>query len=143
MASLSVAAPTPAPSPAPKREASRSMWRIALRRFRKNKIAVVSAIFLLAMIIVAIFAPLLTPMDPNKVNILLPHQSPSGEHWLGTDESGRDIVSRLIVGTRASITVGITSMLISISIGMLIGSIAGFFGGWLDAILMRFTDGMM
>jgi peptide/nickel transport system permease protein len=119
------------------------MWRIGYRRLKQNKVAVVSAIFLITMILMAVVAPYITPKDPNQVNILLPHQSPSGEHWLGTDESGRDIVSRLIVGARASMTVGITSMLISISIGMLVGSIAGFIGGWVDAILMRFTDGMM
>jgi peptide/nickel transport system permease protein len=137
-----VTAPT-SPVPIVAKPESRSMWRIAFRRFRKNRIAMVSAIFLITMILVAVFAPFLTPADPNKVNILMPHQSPSGDHWLGTDESGRDIVSRLIVGARASMTVGITSMLISISIGMLVGSVAGFLGGWIDAILMRFTDGML
>lgn len=142
MATLSTSAAAPPAVRAPKPE-SRSFWRIAYRRFTRNKVAVLSAVFLIAMIVVAAVAPLITPHNPNQVNILMPHQPPSSEHWLGTDESGRDIASRLIVGARASITVGITSMLISITIGMLVGSIAGFLGGWIDAILMRFTDGMM
>jgi peptide/nickel transport system permease protein len=142
MATLSSAETSPMPMPVIKPN-SRSLWRIGFRRFKRNKVAVISAIFLIAMIVVAIVAPYITPKDPNQVNILLPHQPPSSEYWLGTDESGRDIASRLIVGARASITVGIASMLISISIGMLVGSIAGFFGRWVDAILMRFTDGMM
>lgn len=142
MATLAPPAAVTGPIRQPKPE-SRSFWRIAYRRFKRNKIAVLSAIFLIAMIVIAALAPFITPHNPNQVNILMPHQPPSGEHWLGTDESGRDIASRLIVGARASMTVGITSMLISITIGMLVGSIAGFLGRWVDAILMRFTDGMM
>lgn len=121
----------------------RSFWRTAWRRFLKNRIAVLSAIFLIVMILVAAFAPALAPQDPNAVNILSPHAERSAEHWLGTDENGRDVLSRLIVGARASITVGITSMLIAIVIGSLVGSVAGFLGGWVDTILMRLTDGMM
>lgn len=122
---------------------SRSIWQIARRRLMNNRVALVSAAFLVLMLLVAIFAPLLAPQNPNAVNIMMPHEPPSSEHWLGTDESGRDIVSRLIVGAQASMTVGLVSMVISISIGMTVGGIAGFVGGWLDAILMRFTDGMM
>lgn len=122
---------------------SRSMWRIAFRRFVGNRIAVISAIFLLSACFVAAIAPFITPQNPNAVNIMMPNSSPSRDHLLGTDESGRDVLSRLIVGAQASMAVGITSMIISISIGVLIGSIAGFVGGWIDSILMRFTDGMM
>ncbi len=141
MASLSTT--TSQPPAMSKVGKSRSMWRIAFRRFVKNRIAVISAIFLIAACIVAAIAPLIAPQDPNAVNILLPHDSPSGEHLLGTDESGRDVFSRLLVGAQASIAVGMTSMIISISIGVLIGSISGFVGGWVDSILMRITDGMM
>lgn len=126
-----------------KKEKPRSIWRIAFRRFMKNRVAVVSAIFLIVIIIVAAIAPLLTPYNPNAVNILMPHAEPSGDHWLGTDESGRDVFSRLLVGAQASIAVGLIAMVISISIGVLIGSISGFVGGWVDSILMRITDGMM
>ncbi len=129
--------------PMSKKESSRSIWRIAFRRFINNRLALLSALFLVVTIIVAAIAPLITPQNPNAVNILLPHAPPSDDHLLGTDESGRDILSRLIVGAQASIAVGMISMVISISIGVLIGSISGFVGGWIDSILMRITDGMM
>lgn len=126
-----------------KKDISRSIWRIAFRRFIKNRLALLSAIFLVVTIIVAAIAPLITPQNPNAVNILMPHAAPSDDHLLGTDESGRDTFSRLLVGAQASIAVGMISMVISISIGVLIGSISGFVGGWIDSILMRITDGMM
>lgn len=126
-----------------KKDVSRSIWRIAFRRFIKNRLALLSALFLIVTIIVAAIAPLITPQNPNAVNILMPHAAPSDDHLLGTDESGRDIFSRLLVGAQASIAVGMISMVISISIGVLIGSISGFVGGWIDSILMRITDGMM
>lgn len=141
MASLSMS--TSPQAPVSKAVKSRSMWRIAFRRFMRNRIAVVSAIFLIAACLIATIAPFITPQDPNAVNILMPHAPPSGEHLLGTDESGRDIFSRLLVGAQASIAVGMTSMIISIMIGALIGSISGYVGGWVDSILMRITDGMM
>lgn len=125
------------------RPAARSFWRTAWSRFSKNHIAMISAAFLLVMFAVAAFATSVAPQDPNRVMILNQHLSPSGEHLLGTDESGRDVFSRLIVGARASITVGLTAMVISIVIGSLVGSVAGFFGGFVDTILMRITDGMM
>jgi peptide/nickel transport system permease protein len=141
MASVSLPA-TPQPL-GTRQRAARSIWRIAFRRLTSNRVAMLSAVFLVAICIVAVISPFIAPQNPNAVNILMPHQSPSSEHWLGTDESGRDIFSRLLVGARASITVGLTSMVISITIGALVGSVAGFLGGWVDAILMRITDGMM
>lgn len=130
-------------TPVATQEKSRSIWLIALRRFIKNRVAVFSAVFLIVMCIVAAIGPWIAPQNPNAVNILLPHAAPSSDHLLGTDENGRDIFSRLIVGAQASMAVGLISMLISISIGVLVGSLAGFVGGWTDSILMRITDGMM
>lgn len=122
---------------------SRSVWRMALGRLISNKVAMVSACLLIGMVLVAIFAPLLVPHNPDAVDIMSSHEAPSLEHWLGTDENGRDVASRLIVGAQASMTVGLVSVVISISIGVAVGAVAGFFGKWVDAILMRFTDGMM
>jgi peptide/nickel transport system permease protein len=139
----SVSLPATPQSLGTRQRAARSIWRIAFGRLTSNRVAVLSAVFLIAVCIVAAVAPLITPKDPNEVNILMPHQPPSSEHWLGTDESGRDIFSRLLVGARASITVGLVSMVISITIGALVGSVSGFLGGWIDAVLMRITDGMM
>ncbi len=125
------------------RPPARSFWRTAWGRFSANHVAMVSVVFLLVMFVVAAFATSIAPQDPNRVSILNQHLSPSSEHLLGTDESGRDVFSRLIVGGRASIAVGLTAMVISIVIGSLAGSIAGYFGGLVDTILMRITDGMM
>lgn len=122
---------------------SRSMWRMAGTRLVKNKVALVSAGFLVAMMLMALFAPLLVPHNPDAVDIMGSHESPSREHWLGTDENGRDVFSRLIVGARASMTVGLVSVVIAIAIGVTVGGVAGFVGKWADSILMRFTDGMM
>ncbi|HEU0163865.1 MAG TPA: ABC transporter permease [Thermomicrobiales bacterium] len=143
MTTLSLAATTPPDIREATKHSSRSFWRIAWRRFRRNRIALASAIFLIAICAVALFAPAITPHNPNAVNILMPHGKPSSDHLLGTDESGRDVFSRLLVGARVSIAVGITSMIISITIGTLVGSLAGFSGRWIDALLMRITDGMM
>ena len=123
--------------------APRSWRRSAWRRFTSNRVATVSALWLIALYLVALLAPLLAPYDPNAVDILYTHTRPSREHLLGTDESGRDVLSRLIIGSRASMTVGLIAMVISITIGSLIGSASGYLGRATDSILMRITDGMM
>lgn len=122
---------------------SRSLWRIALRRFLRNRLAVSSAIFLIVMYVIAIFANVLAPYDPNEVDIMQLHARPSADHWLGTDENGRDVLSRVMYGSRASMTVGLVAVLISVTIGSLVGSVAGYLGGFVDTILMRITDGML
>ncbi len=121
-----------------------SFWRrVAWRRFRANGVAVVSAAFLLAMYAVAALGPLLSPYGPNSVDIMSANALPSPAHWLGTDENGRDVLSRLIAGARTSMAVGLIAMVIAIVIGALIGSLSGYLGGVVDSALMRFTDGMM
>ena len=125
------------------KRAPRSLGRIAWQRFVRNRVAVLSAVFLIVMYLVALFAPVLAPYDPNEVDILYTHARPSREHLLGTDESGRDVLSRLIVGSRASMSVGLIAMVISIAIGSLIGAASGYLGRAVDSVLMRLTDGMM
>lgn len=122
---------------------SRSLWQIAWRRFVRNRLAVASAIFLILMYVTAIAAPLIAPDDPNAVDIMNLHARPSADHLLGTDESGRDVLSRLIYGSRASMTVGLVAVMISVTIGSLVGGLAGYLGGFVDTILMRLTDGML
>lgn len=122
---------------------SRSLWQIAWRRFVRNRLAVASAIFLILMYVTAIAAPLIAPDDPNAVDIMNLHARPSANHLLGTDESGRDVLSRLIYGSRASMTVGLVAVMISVTIGSLVGGLAGYLGGFVDTILMRLTDGML
>jgi peptide/nickel transport system permease protein len=123
---------------------SRGFWRrVAWRRFRSNGVAAAAAVFLLATYAVAALGPVISPYPPNDVDIMNTNAAPSPTHWLGTDENGRDVLSRLIAGARTSMTVGLIAMVIAIVIGALTGSVGGYLGGLADSVLMRFTDGMM
>lgn len=122
---------------------SRSLWRIGVDRFKNNKLAMASLVFLILMYFVAAAAPLLAPYDPNANHPANVHARPSTDHLLGTDENGRDVLSRLIFGSRASMIVALVAVGISISIGTLIGGTAGYLGKFVDTILMRLTDGML
>lgn len=122
---------------------ARSNWRLAWNRFARNPLALGAGAFLLVLYLIAAVGPAVTPYDPNAVNIRTRHERPNTTHWLGTDENGRDVLSRLIIGARASLTVGLTAMLVAISIGVLVGGISGYFGRAIDAVLMRVTDGLL
>jgi len=98
---------------------------------------------LLLMSSVALFAPVLAPYSPSEQNLARDLLSPSQEHLLGTDKLGRDILSRAIFGARISLMVGITTVSLSLLIGIAIGSLAGYFGGWVDLLLMRLVDILM
>ncbi len=120
-----------------------SPGRIIWRRFKKHRLAVASAVFLIFLGLVAILAPLVAPYNYKTQDLaagrqLLPVGTPG--HVLGTDELGRDILSRLIYGSQVSLGVGFSSMAVSVVIGMIVGALAGYYGGWLDNLLMRFTD---
>lgn len=110
------------------------------RRFAKNKLAVIALCFIIFQIIVAVFASQLAPFDPYKGDFLATWETPNRLHWLGTDDLGRDVLSRLIYGARISISVGILSQLAVALIGVPIGAIAGLRGGWLDYAVMRVID---
>jgi peptide/nickel transport system permease protein len=109
-------------------------------RLRKNKMAVGSAVFLFILILVAIFAPLIAPYGANQQNINIMLQKPSAAHWFGTDAFGRDVLSRVIYGSRISLEVGFVAVVFSVTIGGIVGAISGFYGGKLDNIIMRFMD---
>ena len=115
----------------------------ALIRFKRHKPALIGMAFVIMLIIVAIFAPLIAPYDPNKVSILDSKQPPSSEHWLGNDDVGRDILSRVIFGTRVALIVGLGATTIAVVIGVTVGATAGYFGGKIDTILSRFVDSLM
>ncbi|WP_433748918.1 oligopeptide ABC transporter permease [Falsibacillus pallidus] len=117
-----------------------SPWAIARRKFLRNKIAMVSFVFLMFVIIVSFLAPYITTQDIVKVNIGQMSLDPSGDHWLGTDKSGRDVYTRLLYGGRVSLLVGISCTLFVIVLGTIVGAVAGYFGGTVDNALMRFTD---
>lgn len=113
------------------------------QRFTHNRLAVISLVYLLLMYGVALFASRLAPISPEELDILAKLSAPSAKHLLGADHLGRDILSRLIYGSQASLSVGLVAVLISIVVGVLVGLISAFYGGWIDTILMRITDGML
>nr|WP_238480914.1 nickel transporter permease [Desulforadius tongensis] len=117
----------------------REFWR----RLKKNKLAMTSLIFLAALTLIAVFAPYIAPYDPTNGVMADSLQKPSAQHLLGTDELGRDILSRIIFGARISLRVGLLAVAIALSIGTVLGSIAGYFGGRIDNLIMRFMDVML
>ncbi|MFT4038045.1 MAG: ABC transporter permease [Thermomicrobiales bacterium] len=146
-----VAATAPMGSPAPSSGIARarvpesaSIWLLAWRRFLRHKAGVVGLVILTLEVLLAIFAPVLIPrelaIDPAPLKIL---QRPSAEHWLGTDEVGRDIFARLIYASRISLSIGFMAVLVAIVVGTSLGALAGYFGGWLDNLLMRITDAIL
>mgnify|MGYP005841591635 CR=1 FL=1 len=111
--------------------------------FRKNRLAVAGAVVVAAIFAVAVLAPLLAPYDPAAIEVAAKLRAPSAAHPLGTDQLGRDVFSRLLFGSRISLTVGFIAVGISLLIGILVGALAGFYGGLIDNVLMRFVDIMM
>lgn len=108
--------------------------------FRANRLAMLGLVILLGLLFVAAFAPWLSPQDPVAQNLADRLKPPSSAHWLGTDALGRDILSRLIHGSRVTLFIVGTVALIAPVIGLFIGTVAGFAGGWVDQVLMRLTD---
>jgi peptide/nickel transport system permease protein len=121
-------------------EKSLSPWAIAWRKFVKNKLAIISLVFLVIVAIVSFLAPYITTADISRINIGEMGLEPSSLHWLGTDKAGRDVFTRLLYGGRISLLVGLSCTFFVIFIGTLVGSVAGYFGGSVDNLLMRFTD---
>jgi oligopeptide transport system permease protein len=135
-----VAQNTTSQSGAPKR-ADSNLWLDAIRRFRKNKLAVGASVILVILIITAIFANILAPYDYDYSDLTKANQFPGAEGYpLGTDSLGRDFLSRLIYGTRISLTVGFTVQLIAVVIGVTLGLLAGMIGGWVDYFIMRIIE---
>ncbi|RED63882.1 ABC transporter permease subunit [Cohnella lupini] len=111
-----------------------------LRKFSKQKLSLIAGIFIVMLFLVAIFAPFLTPYNPDTPNYDKMMAGPSADHWAGTDEYGRDILSRLIVGARLSLAVSLSSVFIAAVIGTILGLLSGFYGKWLDRLIMRGSD---
>ncbi len=124
------------------------MRRVAARFFA-DRLAVVSLGFIALFFTIAIVAGLLMllglpmPMDPNATNLAAKLQPPSATHWLGTDNLGRDVLSRMVAGSTISLTVGFVAMAVSLGIGIVVGAISGYFGGWVDNVLMRIVDALL
>jgi peptide/nickel transport system permease protein len=117
----------------------RDFWR-ALRR---NRLAVIGGIVVFVLVVLAVFAPVLSPRDPNRPDIKQILAEPSRSHPLGTDQLGRDVLSRMLFGSRVSLAVGFVSVGIATAIGVVLGSIAGYRGGLVDAFVMRLVDLML
>ena len=114
-----------------------------LSRLLRNRSAVIGGAIVLAFVLMAVFAPLLPIADPLKSNFLAIRKPPSELYWFGTDELGRDQVSRLFYGAQASLLAGIISVLIALAVGVPFGLLAGWYGGWIDAAISRVTEAML
>jgi peptide/nickel transport system permease protein len=119
------------------------------RRFFQNRLSIVALVVIVFFFATALIAGLLQllglpmPMDPNATNLAAKLQPPSATHWLGTDNLGRDVLSRMIAGSTISLTVGFVAMAVSLGIGIFVGAVSGYFGGWVDNILMRIVDALL
>ena len=115
-----------------------SSWKLLAR----NPVTLVSALVLAAVAVIAVFAQALAPYGINDVDVPNALQAPSLTHWLGTDELGRDVLSRVLVAVQASMRIAVTSVAMALVVGVAIGVLAGYRGGWLDTVLMRVVDVM-
>jgi peptide/nickel transport system permease protein len=127
-------------SPAP-RELSPA--RRALRRLLRRKSAMIGLVIIVFFIALALLAPYIAPYDPLKTNFLAVRKPPTAAYLFGTDEIGRDVLSRVIWGARASLMAGVVSVLIALTFGVPIGMLAGYVGGWVDGLISRMTDAML
>jgi peptide/nickel transport system permease protein len=117
-----------------------SIYRDATRRFLRNKLAMAGLFIVALMVLIAIFAPFIAPYGPNERDKQSTQLPPSSEHIFGTDLLGRDLFSRVIYGSRISMTVGVVAVAISLGIGLFFGALSGFFGRIADTLIMRFAD---
>ena len=124
----------------PHEEGLTSPWKEAWRTFKKNKGALVGASIVSFFIIIAILAPFLAPYELNEQVLSNRNAPPSADHWFGTDDFGRDILSRVIYGTRISLWIGFVAVVGSVIIGCFLGIIAGYYGNWIDTIISRIFD---
>lgn len=112
-------------------------------RFSKNRLAVTGSAVVVLLFVLSIFAPWISPCDPAAIDLKNILQPPSAKHWFGTDQLGRDVLSRMIWGAQISLKVGFVSTGIAIFIGTILGALAGYYGRWVDAVIMRFVDIML
>ena len=121
----------------------RSPLRLAVQRFGGRPAAVAGLVVIVALVVLAVFAPLIARYDPNTTSWTLIRKAPSLAHWMGTDENGRDVFARVVFGARASLLAGVVSVVIAAGIGVPLGLLSGFVGGVTDAVIGRVTDAML
>ena len=119
-----------------------SSFFMVAKRFCRHRLAVACLVILLGLILLAVFAPWIAPYGPTKISGGF-SKPPDAEHWLGTDQIGRDMFSRLLYAMRVSLLVGFLATVISTAIGVVLGLVSGYFGGWVDRVIMIFTDMVM
>jgi peptide/nickel transport system permease protein len=117
-----------------------TLWGDVWRRLRKNRLAIVGTGIIMLLVFTALLAPLIAPYSPDLQNLQISKSGPSLKHWFGTDLLGRDYFSRVVYGARVSITIGLVTVALGLLLGLSLGALAGYFGGWLDAVLMRVAD---
>ncbi|SPU50628.1 ABC transporter permease [Bordetella trematum] len=115
----------------------------AWAKFKRNKVALVGAGIVLLFVVMALFAPMIANHDPFQTSFMNIRKAPSATYWMGTDELGRDVFSRLVYGARASLMAGLVSVLIALVVGVPFGLAAGYFGGWTDSIISRATEALL
>ncbi|MFZ0391715.1 MAG: nickel transporter permease [Calditrichia bacterium] len=120
-----------------------SLFRYIIKRILQNPLGIAGLVIVCTAVFVAVFANFIAPYDPYEQQIAEALRGPSPGHWLGQDDLGRDILSRIIYGTRISLTVGFITVGVSAFLGILVGAVSGYFGGWIDELLMRLTDIML
>ena len=121
-------------------EKGHSLWQDAWHRLRKNRMAVLGGVFILIMGLASLIGPAMVTHGYQEQNLELRESPPSSEHWLGTDKLGRDLLARVLYGGRISLTVGLVATAVSLTIGVLYGTLSGFCGGKVDAVMMRLVD---
>jgi peptide/nickel transport system permease protein len=126
-------------------ESQSGLWRDALDRLKRNPGAMIGLFLIAVLVLCAVFAPLITSAGPNEQVGQLGSvgSPPSSEHWFGLDKQGRDVYSRVVYGARLSLLVGVVSVSIGLALGLLLGSVAGYFGRWADTTIMRIMDVML
>ena len=119
------------------------LWSDAFRRMRRSPAAIIGGTIVGFFVLVAIFAPFLTPFDPTRGNLADSYLPPGPEHWFGTNIQGQDVMARIIFGSRLTLGIAVLSVIFGVSAGVMLGAVAGYFRGWIDAVIMRAVDIML
>jgi ABC-type dipeptide/oligopeptide/nickel transport system permease subunit len=121
----------------------RTLWHDALSHLLRDRLAAFGLVLVLLFLVLALVGPFLTPYDPMRQDFNAISQEPSALHWFGTDELGRDMLSRIVVGMRTGLMVAVIVTSIQVVVGTILGALAGFFGGWIDTIISQLIDGII
>ena len=127
----------------PRYREQQTMGQLIWHAYRRHKPAMIGTTIIIIFALAAIFAPYISPWDPEKTNLDAMLQPPSAQHLMGTDDLGRDLLTRILYGGRVSLAIGVMAMALAVVVGAIVGGVAGFYGGWVDNVLMRFTDMML